>query len=65
MLLTPDVFVRIGEPTTIRMVASKLSDTRVGLLAGSAVVDSAEPCSGTSVTLIYRSWNVRFFERGV
>jgi hypothetical protein len=65
VLLTPDVFVRIGDRTTIRMVANKLSDTRVELLGGSAVVDSAEPSSGTSVTLIYRSWNVRFFERGV
>jgi len=65
VLLTPDVFVRIGERTTIRMVANKLSDTRVELLAGSAVVDSAEPSSGTSVTLIYRNWNVRFFEQGV
>ncbi|HSZ00658.1 MAG TPA: hypothetical protein VK788_14260 [Terriglobales bacterium] len=65
VLLTPDVFVRIGQRTTIRMVANKLSDTRVELLAGSAVVDSAEPGSGTSVTLIYRNWNVRFFERGV
>jgi hypothetical protein len=46
------------------MVANELSDTRVELLAGSAVVDSAEPSSGTSVTLIYRNWNVHFFERG-
>jgi hypothetical protein len=65
VLLTPDVFVRIGQRTTIRMVANKLSDTRVELLAGSAVVDSAEPGSGTAVTLIHRNWNVRFFERGV
>jgi hypothetical protein len=65
VLLTPDVFVRIGERTTIRMVANKLSDTRVELLAGSAVVDSAEPSTGTSVTLGYRNWNVRFFERGL
>jgi hypothetical protein len=65
VLLTPDAFIRIGERTTIRIVANKLSDTRVELLAGSAVVDSAEPSSGTSVTLIYKNWNVRFFARGV
>ena len=65
VLLTPGVFVRIGERSTIRMVANALSDTRVELLAGSAVVDSAGPSPGTSVTLIYRNWNVRFFERGV
>jgi len=65
VLLTPGVFVRIGERSTIRMVANKLSDTRVELLAGSAVVDSAEPSSDTSVTLVYRKWSVHFLERGV
>jgi len=65
VLLTPGVFVRIGEWSTIRMIANQLSDTRVELLAGSAVVDSAEPSSGTSVTLIYKNWSVRFLEQGV
>jgi hypothetical protein len=65
MLLTPGIFVRIGEWSTIRMIANQLPDTRVELLAGSAVVDSAEPSSATSVTLIYKTWSVRFLERGV
>ena len=47
------------------MVANPLSDTRVALLAGSAVVDSGEPSPGTSVTLSYRDWNVHFLEQGV
>jgi hypothetical protein len=47
------------------MVANELSDTRVELLAGSALVDSAEPNSGTSVALIYKNWSVRFLEQGV
>jgi len=65
VLLTPGVFVRIGPRSAIRMVANELSDTRVELLAGSALVDSAEPNSGTSVTLIYKNWSVRFLEQGV
>jgi hypothetical protein len=65
VLLTPGVFVRIGARSAIRMVANELSDTRVELLAGSALVDSAEPISGTSVTLIYKNWSVRFLEQGV
>ena len=64
VLLTPGVFVRIGARSAIRMVANELSDTRVELLAGSALVDSAEPNSGTSVTLIYKNWSVRFLEQG-
>jgi hypothetical protein len=65
VLLTPGVFLRIGARSAIRMVANELSDTRVELLAGSALVDSAEPNSGTSVTLIYKNWSVRFLEPGV
>ena len=65
VLLTPSVFVRMGERSKIRMIANELSDTRVELLAGSAVVDSAERSSGTSVTLIYKKWSIRFPEQGV
>jgi len=65
VLLTPGVFVRVGEWSTIRMIANQLSDSRVELLAGSAVVDSAEPSSGTSATLIYKNWSVQFLEQGV
>lgn len=65
VLLTPGVFVRIGEQSAIRMVDNELLHTRVELLAGSAVVDSAQPNSSTSVTLSYRNWSVRFLERGI
>jgi hypothetical protein len=65
VLLTPGIFIRIGEKSAIRMVDNELSHTRVELLAGSAIVDSAEPSSGTSVTLIYKDWSVRFLEQGV
>jgi hypothetical protein len=65
VLLTPGVFVRLGERSAIRMVDNELSHTRVELLAGSAIVDSAELSSGTSVTLIYKNWSVHFLEQGV
>jgi hypothetical protein len=64
VLLTPGVFIRIGERSSIRMVANQLSDTRVELLSGSAVVDSAEPASGTSVTVLYKDWSVHVLEQG-
>jgi hypothetical protein len=65
VLLTPGVFVRIGERSAIRMIANELSNTRVELLMGSAIIDSAGPSSGTSVTLIYKNWSVRFPEKGI
>jgi hypothetical protein len=65
VLLTPGVFVRIGEQSAIRMVDNGLLHTRVELIAGSAVVDSAEPNAGTAVTLTCKNWGVRFLERGI
>lgn len=65
VLLTPGVFFRIGDKSTIRMLANELSDTRVELVAGSSIVDSAEPVAATSVTLFYKNWRVRFLEQGV
>jgi hypothetical protein len=65
VLLTPGVFLRVGESSAIRLVSNNLSDTRVELLAGSAIVDSAEPSSGTSVALIYKNWKVRFLQKGI
>ena len=59
VLLTPGVFLRVGEKSTIRLISSNLADTRVELLRGSAIVDSLEPSPGTSITVIYKAWNVR------
>jgi hypothetical protein len=65
VLLTPDVFVRMGSRSTIRMLDNDLSHTRVELVAGSAVVDSEKPDSGMSVMLTCRKWRVRLLEEGV
>jgi hypothetical protein len=65
VLLTPSVFLRMGERSAIRMIANNLADTQVELLRGSAIVDSGEPNSGTSVTLVYKDWRVHFLQKGV
>ncbi len=65
VLLTPGVFLRVGERSAIRMVANDLRDTQVELLKGSAIVDSAEPNADTSVTLNYKDWKVHFLSKGV
>jgi len=64
VLLTPGVFLRMGERSAIRMVANDLADTQIELQSGSAIVDSGEPNPGTSVTLIYKDWRVHFVQKG-
>jgi hypothetical protein len=65
VLLTPGVFLRLGQQSEIRMVANGLANTQVELQGGSAIVDSGESNSDTSVTLIYKDWRVHFLEKGV
>jgi hypothetical protein len=65
VLLTPGVFLRMGDHSSIRMVANDLADTQVELQAGAIIVDSGEPNADTSVTLIYRGWRVHLLQKGV
>jgi hypothetical protein len=69
VLLTPGVFLRIGENSSIRMLSNQLADTRVELLGGSAILESNEAEAGpgpdTSVELIHRNWHVRVPRHGV
>jgi hypothetical protein len=65
VLLTPGVFLRMGERSSIRMVSSDLANTQVELQAGSVIVDSTEANSGDAVTLIFRDWQARSTQVGV
>jgi hypothetical protein len=65
VLLTPGAFLRIGEKSAIRMISSQLSDTRVELLAGSAIFESTQYSKDTSVTLIYKNWRVQLPREGL
>src|SRR5579872_2962105 len=64
VLLTPGVFLRMGDRSAIRLVANDLADTEVELESGSVIVDSGEPNLNTSVTLIYKNWRVHFLQKG-
>jgi hypothetical protein len=65
VLLTPGVFLRMGNQSTIRMVANNLADTRVELQAGSAIVDAGEANPDTSVTLLYKDWKMHVLSKGL
>jgi hypothetical protein len=65
VLLTPGVFLRLDENSSIRMVTNSLSDTRVEFLRGSIILDSTDANAGDSVVLMYKDWQVRFPGHGV
>jgi hypothetical protein len=64
VLLTPGVFLRMGEGSAIRMVSNVLADTRVDLLHGPAIIDAAEPSPQTSVTVISGDAQIRVHKAG-
>ena len=60
VLLNPGVVLRVSESSSIKMINSKLSDTRVELLSGSAMIEVSELGSGNSVMMLYNGQEIVF-----
>jgi hypothetical protein len=65
ILLGPGVMLRVAEDTALKMVSSSLTDTRLELLAGSAILQAKDPLPGNCVTITYKNWQVRAEKPGV
>jgi len=52
ILLSPGAILRVGESSSIRMVANALSDTQVELQSGKAVLECAEVMKGNQIALL-------------
>src|ERR1700743_3590077 len=68
VLLTPGVFLRVGENSAIKMLDNRLVSTRVAILSGTGIVESDDPqmsVRDSPVTLIYRDYVIRLVKRGL
>jgi hypothetical protein len=65
VLLTPGVFLRVGEKSAIRLVNSSLADSQVELVSGSAILDSTDAGAGRLATLIYKNWKITQAQKGI
>jgi hypothetical protein len=65
VLLGPGVFLRMGEDSTFKMLGDRIADTRVELLKGSMLVESAELGKDESVTLVYKDAKIDLVKNGV
>ena len=54
LLLTPSAYLRIGQNSAVRMLSTKLTDTRVEFLYGSAMLDATEALDNCAVTLVFK-----------
>ncbi len=59
VLLTPGVSLRVDENSAFRMLSGSLSDTRIELLRGSAIVEVNHEAANPPDTVIYKTWQIR------
>jgi len=65
VLLSPGIFLRLGENSALRMVNNQLVDTQLELLSGEALLQVDEIIKGDSVIVTYRDYAVRFLKTGI
>ncbi len=68
VLLTPGVFLRLGENSSIRMIDNRLVSTRVDVLSGNVILESDDPqmdLKDSPVTLLYKDYEIRMQKHGL
>ncbi len=65
VLLTPGVFLRVGEKSAVKMLNTSLADTRVQVLSGASMVESDTPMKDNQVTILYKDYATTFLKHGL
>jgi hypothetical protein len=68
VLLTPGVFLRLGENSSIQMLDNRLVSTRVDILSGNVIVESDDPqmdVKDSTVVLLYKDYEIRMAKHGL
>lgn len=65
ILLTPGVFLRLGENSSVRMVSNRLTDTRVEVLKGSAMVECDDLPKDNAIMLLYQGSSMLLLKHGL
>lgn len=64
LLLGPGVILRVAEDSAVKMVSNSLTDTRLELKSGTAILQSKDALPGNVVTISYKDWQVRAPAKG-
>jgi hypothetical protein len=65
VLMTPGVILRMGENSTLKMITSRLVDTRVELQSGSAAVEAVQALKDNNVTVVVRNGAATVTKAGI
>jgi hypothetical protein len=65
VLLTPGVFLRLDDHSAVRMISPSLTDTRVELLQGRAMVEAAQVRDENHINILDRGADARIEKHGL
>jgi hypothetical protein len=68
VLLTPGVFLRIGENSSVKMIDTRLVSTRVDILSGNVMLESDDAqmdLKDSPVVLLYKDYEIRMQKHGI
>jgi len=65
MLLTPGVFLRLGDNSSVRLISPNLGDTRVELLQGRAIVEVTEIFKDSNLAVLLDGASARLDKPGL
>src|SRR5437588_1698067 len=73
ILLSPGSFLRVAEHSAIRMVSNRLTDTKIELLEGEALIETVDQgkdkaaamVKGNAITILYKGASIALVKSGV
>jgi hypothetical protein len=64
VLMGPGVILRVAEDAAIKLLSSSLTDTRVEVVSGAAILEAKDPLPGNSLIMLYGKWQMRIPKQG-
>jgi hypothetical protein len=65
ILLTPGVFLRVAENSSVTMLSNKLADTKVQVVSGSVITEVGELLQDNAITLKFQDSEISLGKRGL
>lgn len=65
ILLTPGVFLRLGENSSFKMISNQLSNTRLEVQSGEAMIEVGELLPDNAIAVVFHAGDISIAKRGL
>jgi hypothetical protein len=65
ILLTPGVFLRLGENSAFKMISNQLTNTRLEITSGEAMIEVGELLPDNAITVVFHGADIAIAKRGL